>query len=565
MSLRTLILASATTSVSQTMGGNSAQPQCDALYLTAAADVRAAPAQDWAGYYSLAPPHWCGGRLASVCGSKAAYYQHYCPNASALPDPSACLQSHYVYFAKEETSRSGKYVLSPILGSLDSGDWLLAADPMGDAGVVLPFHLNAVTAASAGAVPVVAKLQCVSARQKPPLCQLYNLGASVPRENLRASVRARWVPHLVPQESAASIIAAAEVQSRESRGWQADRHAAYQTTDLDALAHPALKRLVKPVVEKITARLLQAVDTAPELSSAAMAGIEFSDVFVVKYASTGQRSLALHVDGSVITFQLALNGAGPNASQHVAHEQYDGGGTYFKALDCRAISPAGTALVFAGDMLHGGVEIDGGVRYLLVGFGLPNSGTHRQRTTVYDAELHGVDFGAPFKVAGGEAGSSATDPAPWLTEDGVLHLTVWWQNICSRSSAAACSEENYSVHVRTESTSNALNSEPLRRVGIVWVVRRPWTHEQTRSVSNTSLYPRHGDAPVALPPPTKDCNVKWQSAKLVLRLPSNGSAFVKRHTHILFAYPPGHSFVSALLKPAMAQQKKPAFFDTDNV
>eukprot|EP01051_Picozoa_sp_SAG22_P001763 SAG22_NODE_73_length_22318_cov_47.105315_10_plen_606_part_00 len=547
---------------------------CSAILVDAVGAAAAVP-PSWAGYYARAPAHWCGGFLTSVCGGHPAYYQHYCPNASALPDPSSCLHANFVYFTGD--AAGGEYVLGPVLGSVMPGDWTAAA---------APGSRELRTAAGAA----VGQVRCVPGRRQPPRCELQPLTEPITELDARsppASRRARWLPALVPAATAAAIVAAAEAQV--GGVWSADRHAAYQTTDIDALATPGpLKTLVQKVVAAVTAALAASAHSAPELAAAAAAGISFGDVFVVKYEATGaagQRSLALHADGSAVTFQLALNGDGNGSS-------FAGGGTYFKAMDCQATARVGSALVFGGDLLHAGVEITAGVRYLLVGFGAAaaaaasSGGPASKQPLTIESALHGVDFGPAFSVA---TGSSSSHAGPVLSAAGELQVQVWWPGAQPRG--------NFSLHARTESTSNALNSAPLKRVGIVWV-SRSLPSGGGGGGGGGGIGGGGGGASAACRATAAGGQIEGQSActeaasaaaaarerdpagssgssgsgewePLELRLPG-GEQWARRHTHILFAFPPDHAFTSYMLKPTVAasnaQQQRaaaaPAFMNT---
>jgi len=83
---------------------------------------------------------------------------------------------------------------------------------------------------------------------------------------------------------------------------------------------------------------------------------------MVKYDITKKerQKLDMHTDKSEWTFLIALsNGAGCG---------YDGGGTYFEALDATIHVQRGHALIFPGKLRHCGQQITSGLRYLLVGF-----------------------------------------------------------------------------------------------------------------------------------------------------------------------------------------------------
>lgn len=77
-------------------------------------------------------------------------------------------------------------------------------------------------------------------------------------------------------------------------------------------------------------------------AAACASALRVSDAFVVKYdASAGQRRLTPHRDGSVFSFNVALN--------HL--EEYDGGGTFLRKL-----ARAQTAL---SESLDGGCQLHG--------------------------------------------------------------------------------------------------------------------------------------------------------------------------------------------------------------
>ncbi len=87
----------------------------------------------------------------------------------------------------------------------------------------------------------------------------------------------------------------------------------------------------------------------------------------------GQRSLELHRDGSLLSFNVLLS-----------HEsEFEGGGTHFPDLAAQAAAGAtdapphvggtvhlrqGDACVHSGSALHAGAAVTAGVRVILVGF-----------------------------------------------------------------------------------------------------------------------------------------------------------------------------------------------------
>ena len=89
--------------------------------------------------------------------------------------------------------------------------------------------------------------------------------------------------------------------------------------------------------------------------------LELRDCFFVKYsaAAGGQRSLVLHTDGSIFSFNILLSD--PNGG-------FEGGGTFFEPSGVTVRPARGCALGHSGQVRHCGVEITRGDRYLLVGF-----------------------------------------------------------------------------------------------------------------------------------------------------------------------------------------------------
>jgi len=83
---------------------------------------------------------------------------------------------------------------------------------------------------------------------------------------------------------------------------------------------------------------------------------------IVKYDVTKKerQKLDMHTDKSEWTFLIALSdGCGLD---------YEGGGTYFEALDATVHVQRGHALIFPGKLRHCGQRITNGLRFLLVGF-----------------------------------------------------------------------------------------------------------------------------------------------------------------------------------------------------
>ncbi len=152
-----------------------------------------------------------------------------------------------------------------------------------------------------------------------------------------------------------NIIAEAEHVASMSE-WTKNRHGNYPTTDLPLVELPeTLKFLRLALVERIYPMLqAQYGMFLPDPTK-----LRLADGFVVKYdAAGGQRELKPHRDGSVVSFNIALN---------PAHE-FEGGGTWFASLDDAIKIDQGEIVSHSSALLHGGHGITSGKRYILVGF-----------------------------------------------------------------------------------------------------------------------------------------------------------------------------------------------------
>ncbi|KAG7401625.1 hypothetical protein PHYBOEH_000157 [Phytophthora boehmeriae] len=192
-------------------------------------------------------------------------------------------------------------------------------------------------------------------------------------EELRAQretmARERYLAHLKPQEpmlepSVFSDIWGIEettlVQGEVNRlaaeqGWCQERHASYQTTDMPCHHVAGLNAWVRAT---LTDRLFPRIAKRYQLPKTQR--LLFRDLFFVKYeAREGERSdLALHRDGSVLSFNMLLNSA----------DEFTGGGTYFDATKRTIHITQGDVAVHSGKVLHAGAPVLTGQRQILVGF-----------------------------------------------------------------------------------------------------------------------------------------------------------------------------------------------------
>ena len=147
----------------------------------------------------------------------------------------------------------------------------------------------------------------------------------------------------------------------DEKGWSTRRHAAYPTTDL---AVGDVQTLAGWVPQAIKERLLPEFESKFGLPSH---GLVIEDLFVAKYefspkdGSKGQAGLPVHEDGNAWSFVVPLN----------PPTEYTGGGTQFVELEDSPIfrpEVEGHAVMFSGQNRHCGVQIEGGVRYVLAGF-----------------------------------------------------------------------------------------------------------------------------------------------------------------------------------------------------
>ncbi|CAJ1930431.1 unnamed protein product [Cylindrotheca closterium] len=138
--------------------------------------------------------------------------------------------------------------------------------------------------------------------------------------------------------------------------WTKNRHGNFPTTDLPLVELPETMRFLRlALVERIYPMLkVQFGEYLPDPSK-----LRLADGFVVKYdAAGGQKELKPHRDGSVVSFNIALNSA----------DDFEGGGTWFASLDDAVKINQGEIVSHSSALLHGGHGITTGKRYILVGF-----------------------------------------------------------------------------------------------------------------------------------------------------------------------------------------------------
>lgn len=223
-------------------------------------------------------------------------------------------------------------------------------------------------AADARREAVAAKSRAAVRDAAPPLAlrtaavarELYLASGGLRREVVR-------LPAVFTPAECARLVAAAEHAASIRGGWHTDRHAEHPTTDMP------LAELESGAATFARERL----DAAVLAPAAAHRGfrtdhLHCRDRFIIKYSCphdcvdstttsdtpAHRAGLGLHIDGSIISFNVLLNSPG----------EFAGGGTFFKHLNTVVHLDQGEAVVHDGKQKHAGVPITSGCRYILVGF-----------------------------------------------------------------------------------------------------------------------------------------------------------------------------------------------------
>ena len=162
---------------------------------------------------------------------------------------------------------------------------------------------------------------------------------------------------LLTKEECDAIIAESEEWAEREGGWTSKRHFNHPTTDIPLAELPRTREFLN--TDALPSRIYPMLGHAFENSLPNWRALRVADAFVVKYNATGgQTSLSPHRDGSVLSFNIALNDRG----------EYEGGGTWFEQMGEALPIDRGHVCAHASGVLHGGHPITSGVRYILVGF-----------------------------------------------------------------------------------------------------------------------------------------------------------------------------------------------------
>ncbi|KAL7462250.1 hypothetical protein ACHAXS_002637 [Conticribra weissflogii] len=171
----------------------------------------------------------------------------------------------------------------------------------------------------------------------------------------------RTTTPIFTSEECQSIVFEAEHKALQM-GWTTNRHGNYPTTDLPIVELPNTLEFFKvALVERIYPLLRsQFGKFLPDGGK----NLRVADGFVVKYDSLGgQTELKPHRDGSILSFNIALN----------SMDEFEGGGTWFASLgkDDEGASlkiDRGEIVSHSSSLLHGGFGITKGTRYIMVCF-----------------------------------------------------------------------------------------------------------------------------------------------------------------------------------------------------
>lgn len=151
-----------------------------------------------------------------------------------------------------------------------------------------------------------------------------------------------------------------EAEERAAKmGWTTNRHGNYPTTDIPLVELPRTMKFLRRALAERLYPLLRAQFKEYLPPGDALFRLRVADGFIVKYdADGGQSELKPHRDGSVFSFNIALNPA----------SDYEGGGTWFDSLGSSIKIDEGNLVTHASGVLHGGHGITKGKRYIMVGF-----------------------------------------------------------------------------------------------------------------------------------------------------------------------------------------------------
>ena len=162
---------------------------------------------------------------------------------------------------------------------------------------------------------------------------------------------------LFTAEECNAIIEEAEQWASRAGGWTSTRHFNHPTIDIPLTELPRTRQFLNS--DGLPLRIYPMLGYAFANALPNWRALRVADAFIVKYdAAGGQTHLKPHRDGSVLSFNIALN----------SRTEYEGGGTWFAGLGQALPIDCGHVCSHASGVLHGGHPITSGVRYILVAF-----------------------------------------------------------------------------------------------------------------------------------------------------------------------------------------------------
>lgn len=158
----------------------------------------------------------------------------------------------------------------------------------------------------------------------------------VPGPDGACLVHSTLEPLLTAQECG-YIIEEAEAWAEREGGWTSKRHFNHPTTDIPLAELPLTRQFLNE--DCLPKRIYPLLGEAFAAYLPNWRALRVADAFVVKYNHAGgQTQLAPHRDGSVLSFNIALNERG----------EYEGGGTWFAGLGKSLPSVPARARTVAG-------------------------------------------------------------------------------------------------------------------------------------------------------------------------------------------------------------------------
>ncbi|KAI9323365.1 hypothetical protein BX666DRAFT_1886116 [Dichotomocladium elegans] len=148
-----------------------------------------------------------------------------------------------------------------------------------------------------------------------------------------------------------AVMAALSDTHNDHSSWTTDRHSAFPTTDIPIINTP-FAYLADVIRSRLFSRL------GAHFGFDGERDLAFRDIFIVKYRADAQSGLRSHTDGCLISFNVLLN----------SPAEFEGGGTWFASTNTVVTIGQGDCVFHDARIMHKGVDIVRGERFILVGF-----------------------------------------------------------------------------------------------------------------------------------------------------------------------------------------------------